>query len=207
MHGLVDLLAPRCCAACDGELEPDEGGFCGGCAVGLEPAGEGWAPPSPSAALFLYGGPVADAIRRFKYGERPDLARTLGALVAQVAPAYAGRVDVIVPVPLHPRRLRERGFDQAALIARPLARALSLRLDVRRARRVRHTPAQAALDADARTDNVRGAFVARADPRRPRVLLVDDVRTTGATLAACAEALRAAGATEIYTLALTRRGV
>lgn len=202
--GFLDVLAPRGCAGCDERLLPEERGFCGGCALLFDEAGTAWAPPAPAACLYLYGGPIRDAIRRMKYGGRSDLAGVLGALLARAAPAYGGHIDAIVPVPLHPRRLRERGFDQATLIAAPLARALSVKLDLGRLRRVRHTPAQAGLEASARVPNVRGAFRSRVDPKRPRVLLVDDVRTTGATMAACAEALREAGAAEIYTLTLAR---
>ncbi len=203
-QALLELIAPARCAACDLTLEGDEEGFCGGCGILLDDAGEGWRPPARAASLYVYGGPLADAVRRMKYGRRTDLLGTLGGLLAAGTAAYAGRVDVVVPVPLHPKRLRERGFDQAALLAKPVARALSLPLDLARLRRTRHTPAQAGLDAAARADNVRGAFVARTDPRRPRVLLVDDVRTTGATFVACTEALRAAGASDVYTLSLTR---
>jgi predicted amidophosphoribosyltransferase len=66
LDGLVDLLAPRCCAACDAELDPGETGFCAGCEIALVETGEPWAPPARAAALFVYGGPLADAIRRYK---------------------------------------------------------------------------------------------------------------------------------------------
>jgi len=200
----LDLVAPRRCAGCELELLGGELGWCEGCAVLLEDAGESHAPPAPAASLYAYGGPLRDAIRRLKYGRRTELLGTLGPLLAGGVAPYAGRVDVVVPVPLHPRRLRERGFDQAALLAKPVAAALCLRFDPRRLRRVRHTRAQAGLDAGARVSNVREAFVARDDARRPRVLLVDDVRTTGATFTACAEVLRRAGATHVYTLSLAR---
>ncbi len=116
---------------------------------------------------------------------------------------YGGLVDAVVPVPLHRRRLAERGFNQAVLLARPLARALGVPLLVGRLVRVRPTRPQVGLEADARRDNVRGAFAMRGEVPR-RVLLVDDVRTTGATLGEAARVLAGSGGTEVRTLTLAR---
>lgn len=204
LDGVLEVLAPRRCAGCDLELELEEEGFCGGCAILLDDVEAAWRPPARTASIYVYGGPMADAIRRMKYGRRTELAAVLGRLLAAGATPFVGLVDVVIPVPLHGRRLRERGFNQAALLAAPVARAFALPLDVRRLRRVRDTSAQAGLDAEGRAVNVRGAFEASGDERRPRALLVDDVRTTGATFAACAQALRAAGARDVYTLSLAR---
>jgi len=147
-----------------------------------------------------YGGPLADAISRLKYAGRTDLTPALGRLLADAALPYAGRIDVVIPMPLFVRRLRERGFNQSALLGSFVARRLGapLRADV--LFRVRDTATQAGLSLEARAANVRGAFRARAISGR--ALLLDDVRTTGATLAAAAEALRAAGAHEVVSLAL-----
>ncbi len=194
LEGALDLLAPPRCAACDATLDAGAAGFCDACAPLLDPD------PTGLGAL-IYGGPVADAVRRFKYGPRPELARPLGARLAQAALAHAGQVDAVVPVPLHPRRLAARGFNQASLLARPVARALGVPLSFA-LRRLRHTPSQASLEVTRRLDNVRGAF--RARPAGGRVLLIDDVRTTGATLAECASALAAAGAREVRPLVLAR---
>ncbi len=145
---------------------------------------------------------MAAAITRFKYTPTPELAAPLGALLARAAIEAEVDVDLVVPVPLHISRLVERGFNQAALLARPVARELGTRLDVRGLERVRPTAKQAELDREARQRNVAGAFRACDDLDGLRVLLVDDVRTTGATERACSAALRGAGCREVRSLVL-----
>jgi len=204
VHGVLACLSPLRCAGCDGLIERPAG-FCPACAPLIEPAPRALQPPAPDAAAHLYAGPLADAIARLKYAARTDLCPALGQLLAEAALSYAGGVDCVVPLPLHPRRLCERGFNQSALLGAHVARALGTPLRVELLRRVRDTAAQAGLSRELRASNVRGAFVARPDAfvgSRPRVLLIDDVRTTGATLAAAADALRAAGSPEVVTLAL-----
>ncbi len=194
-HGLLDLLAPLRCPGCDRALPSGGAGFCDGCAALLEPA-------SCAEAVLRFGGPLRDGLHRLKYEGRRDLAGALASRLVEHALARAPAVDVVVPVPLHPVRLAHRGFNQASLLALPLARALGVRLAPGRLMRVRDTPPPVGLGRDARRHNVREAFRARADPRRPRVLLVDDVRTTGATLSEAAEALVLAGAEQVTRVAL-----
>lgn len=148
---------------------------------------------------------MATAILRLKYAERPDLGPRLGLAMVGAAGGSRGAIDLVVPVPLHPKRLAERGYNQAALLAAPVAAALEVPLAPRLLRRRSDTPRQAILDRGARMANVREAFVAREPAHGKRILLVDDVRTTGATLGACAAALRAAGASRVDTLALAQR--
>jgi len=176
--------------------------FCGACALLLEPVPEFQRPPYASGAAYFYGGPLADAVQRLKYGGRCELAPALGRLLADAALPHAGRIDRVIPLPLHPGRLRERGFNQSALLAAPVARALGLPLDTRCLCRIRPTRDQASLARAARAANVRGAFAALRV--RDRVLLIDDVQTTGATLASAADALLQAGCSEVRTLALAR---
>lgn len=190
---LLSILAPNRCAACDAETRADAA-FCTPCALTIERTDEASAP-------FVYGGALASAITRFKYLPVPELARPLGALLATEARTRSIDVDVVVPVPLHPTRLFERGFNQAALLARPVARALGVAFLPRALRRTRITAKQADLDRSARLENVAGAFVAR-DRMTQRILLIDDVRTTGATQDACANALRAAGCPHVQCLVL-----
>ena len=201
-RGLVDLVAPRLCPGCDHPLEWGELGFCGACAPLLERL-----PSGP--ALYGYGGPLAQGLRKLKYDGRTDLVEPLSALLLEASPAHAGRVDVVVPVPLHPSRQRRRGYNQTALVAEPLARALGAPFAERALRRIRPSPPQASLPENQRATNVLGAFVADAAVLRrhcaspgPRVLLVDDVRTTGATLQAASGALYRAHATSVRILAL-----
>jgi ComF family protein len=198
---LVDLLAPPACAACDARLRR-RAVFCGACAHAVVPAGGS----SDPIAFALFGGPVAAALRRLKYAGRADLAAPLGHLARRAAHAARPRVDLVIPVPLHPARLAERGYNQAALLGAEVARDLEVPMAPRALARTRHTPQQARLDRAARLRNVAGAFRVRAPAavRGKRVLLVDDVSTTGATLAACAAALREAGAAEVTALVVAR---
>jgi ComF family protein len=132
-----------------------------------------------------------------KYGGRPGLAEALGRRMADEAATRLGGAtfDLVVPVPLSRARLRERGFNQAALLAAAIAARAGVPLDVRSLRRTRATPPQSG-SAAARAANVRGAFALRRPARIPdrRILLVDDVFTTGATARECARTLLAAGA-------------
>lgn len=203
----LDILAPPTCAACDARLRR-RAVFCGACAHAFMPA-----EPLPAAAgvpaivaFAIYGGAIADALRKLKYAGRADLAGPLGGLARQAARDARIAADVVIPVPLHPARLAERGYNQAALIGAEVARAISAPIAARALVRVRHTQQQARLDRDARHSNVEGAFRVRSAMRVRglRVLIVDDVCTTGATLAACAAALREAGAIEVAALVVAR---
>ena len=164
--------------------------------------------PPAFAACRAYGpyhDPLRRAVHAVKYdGKRaaiPALADLLAtALVEEPALAPA---RVIVPVPLHPRRRRQRGFNQAELLARALAAATGRAVRTDLLRKVRHTRPQVGLSAAGRRDNLRDAFVVAAEPLPLEpLLLVDDVVTTGSTFHECARVLRAAGATAVCALAL-----
>jgi ComF family protein len=144
---------------------------------------------------------LAIAVQALKYRRRRVVAQTLGALLAE---RYPYGDALLVPVPLHPRRLRERGFNQALLLARVLGRHRELAVAARALVRTRHTRAQPGLAAEERRRNLRDAFTVTspATVRGRNIVLVDDVLTTGATADACARSLLAAGAVrvDVYTL-------
>jgi ComF family protein len=198
-------IAPPRCAACDLPIKL-LAVFCAECARSVQPlpvsGREG------AMAAFAYGGAIARAIARFKYEERPDLARPLGDLLWRAVEPLKGTLAaaIVVPVPLHPLRLAERGYNQSSLLASRLSRRLERACLPLALARTRNHARQATLDRQARRANVRGAFSVRRPQRvqgRP-VLLVDDVRTTGATLDACTESLIHAGATSVRSAVLAR---
>jgi ComF family protein len=200
LEALLATLAPPRCAACDAPVRL-LAVFCPSCARTAVSAGDGSERP---AAALVYGGAVARAITRMKYESRPDLARPLGDLLWRALEPHAAslRGAIVIPVPLHPSRLAERGFNQSALLARPIAQHLAAPFAPRALERVRETRQQATLERAARVGNVAGAFAVRrghasALVRDRAVLLVDDVMTTGATLDACARALAGGGVSRV----------
>ncbi len=196
------VLAPPRCAACDAPLARDVI-FCPPCAETVIAAPRHGGGCSAAA----YGGAIASSIVRFKFQGRTDLARPLSHLLMRALADGGGPAcDVVLAVPLHRARLHERGYNQAALLARPVAAYLARPFEPLAIRRVRPTLAQAKLGAEDRIANVRGGFRV-ADPvlvRRRSVLLVDDVRTTGATLDGCRTALIEAGARQVRFLTLAQ---
>jgi ComF family protein len=174
---------PRC-------ARPGTGGHpCGPCLI---------RPPAFDAAraVYRFAFPVDVLIHRLKYHADLAVAAWLAERMAEGWSA-APRPDLLVPMPLHPRRLRERGFNQSALLAHHLGRRLGIRVDLDACRRVRDTPPQVGLPLAARRKNIRDAFACAADLGDRRVALVDDVLTSGASLDELARTVRRAGAAEV----------
>jgi len=159
-------------------------------------------------AAVRYGEVAREAVHVFKFRGRRALALPLGDLIVEMAPAELpmGMPDLLVPVPLHPRRERERGFNQAFLLADRVGRAWRVPLYADLLVRTVATRPQTELSAGARQANVRGAFALRRPEavRGRHVALIDDVMTTGATLIACTRCLRAGGASTVGILTVAR---
>lgn len=159
-------------------------------------------------SFAIYTPKLASAILLLKYEEMAPLGRLFAKYVAGLAQTYADQcaADVVVPVPLHPARLRERGHNQAELIVRPLAKLLGLQVRSYLLVRTRPRPEKLRLTLRERWRSVRGAYAIRGGKRvdNLRVLLVDDVMTTGATLDACSRALKRAGASYVAALTVAR---
>jgi len=185
---------PRC-ARCDQSFGADGPSHrCGRCLDRSPQFARAW-------GLFDYAGPVGDALRRGKYGRRPDVIEHVGKLLGVHVPVDILRdpPSAVIGVPLHRSRVSKRGFSVPQLLAWYAARTLGVRRLRRALRRVRNTPPQAGLVDGARRHNVRGAFTARQGLPND-ILLVDDVFTTGATVDAASGALIAAGVQRVRVL-------
>lgn len=196
---LLRLLMPRPCPGCGGQLGR-EVGLCAACRAELRPRVESHSPLSGEVAGHLvtlgrYQGRVRRAVRELKYAGARDAAQPLGQALARGVPAEWGIVAV-VPVPLHRTRQRQRGYNQAELLARALAAELGVPC-LNLLERTRATSQQAKLHGAERAKNVAGAFAVRGSLPNGPILLIDDVLTTAATLRACRDALEAAGVRDI----------
>ena len=152
--------------------------------------------------------PLRQVVQKFKYGRKVSLGKPLGRLMAQGCQEFLKEchADLIVPVPLHPKRLRWRGFNQSLLLARQVSRLYEVPVDPFVLYRDRETAPQTLLAEDERRKNVRGAFAVYPEKslKERKVLLVDDVYTSGATVNECSRALVRGGAKEVYVLTLAR---
>lgn len=222
LSAILDLLfPPRCvvcrrvgewlCRDCIPRFPRLTGSLCARCSV---PVRKGpLCPNCRKSPLRLEGvrsvapfqGPARAAVHFLKYRRALTLAEPLGALMARCWETQGVPADLVVPVPLHPSRFRARGYNQAALLAHSVGRWLGLPVDEEALVKVRATKAQMSLGIEERRANVQGAFMAHAERvQGRRILLVDDVCTTGSTLEACADALKEGGAREVWGLTLAR---
>lgn len=228
---LTFLLPPRCvscdepllgcldaglCPTCSmqiGFLGAETCGFCGSQTGRFVEGGKGCRNCSPAHMHFTRAVGVADfegsarkLVHALKYQNERGLAPHMaGRMVRRILEVkYPVGFTHVMPVPLHPRRFRERGYNQAALLAQHMAGALGCPFHPDLLRRIRHTPSQTFLDFKARAGNVTDAFGMRKDIPGAQVLLVDDVMTTGSTVDACARILRQHGASRIYVAVFAR---
>lgn len=227
-RGLVDALLPSPCLACGLQAAPGKAlcvpcadslphnrSACRACALPL-PDGQHGAlcgrclrrspPVSATLAPFIYADPLDRWVGALKFQRDLAAGQLMGELLAAalVDTTLFDGIDALVPMPLHRRRLRERGFNQVVELLRPLHAAGAPPMPLHWLRRERETTAQSGLSAGERRRNLRGAFVADAAVRGQRVLLVDDVITTGSTAMEAARSLLRAGAAEVRVLALAR---
>ncbi len=235
IRAALDLVYPRNCQLCETPLAEQEYGvicacclegakwieppFCQRCALPFVGAVEGEFNCgyckelefhfTRAAAACLARGVVLDAIHHFKYNRRMYYGKHLADWIVAAGQRWVnwGEVDGIVPVPLHPRKKRDREFNQAEYLAEAVGEAFLKPVWKRALRRVRDTKTQTRLDAQQRRENLRGAFAPgrqAGSVKGQRIVLVDDVFTTGATLDACAKVLRVAGAADVRVLTVAR---
>lgn len=201
-------LAPPGCARCGQPLDPWErrphgaaGQTCGFCRTW--PPSVAWA----ASAVWMVDGPARELVHALKYGGWRVAAGPMAAAMARAAAGRLTGVELLVPVPLGARRLRERGYNQAGVLARALGERVGARVEEGALVRVRETRTQTALGPAQRWTNVQGAFAVAGGLAGAKVAVVDDVLTTGATLAACAAALAAGGAGEAGAVTFARAAV
>ena len=231
---VLDLAYPSACAACGAPVAGSAAlPLCGECMVKAEFAGDLMCPRCGAGirrdpedvtkcpkcydlqlnfrravSLAPYERPLGEVVKALKFRGQRHLARPLAEYLAEVLRRqdFTREIDVIVPVPIHWRRKFSRGFNQSELIARRLGALLSVPVDCRSLRRVRHTKPQTRLSGAERLQNLKGAFKVRRpqNVKGRHVLLLDDVMTTGGTMTECARELRRAGATRIYAAVVAR---
>lgn len=229
----LQIVLPSSCVACDGELPLRRrigsccagcwtalprlsGARCGRCATPLAVEGltreaiciecHGTTPPLEWVEAWgRYTGKLERVIHAFKFERHDFLATPLAALVVDVLHERRDLAfDVVAPVPMHPSKERERGYNQADLLARGVASALSIAYERDLLAKVRRSEMQSQLPRNERAANVRGSFELRGASRGRRVLLVDDICTTGETLRACGATLTRAGASGVAAAVLAR---
>lgn len=217
-HSFIpDAGAVHICPACRGALKPVETPMCQVCGIPFQGAGADHlcgdcskAKPHFDAAraVFLYEGECRELIHAFKYRNKTFLRRPLALMAAGALADFVSTQapDVIVPVPLHKKRLRSRGFNQAVLLGELLAHEWRLPLERQAMCRIRWTIPQINLSADERRHNVKGAFAVAnsAAVAGKSVLLLDDILTTGSTVEECARILKQAGASKVVVITIAR---
>lgn len=212
LYGLLDLLFPPKCVLCRRLLTREETDLCGSCRRdGPALSGRKKSIPFVTAwtAAYRYEGLARDSLLRFKFGGRQSYAAAYGRLLAaKIQGELEGEFDLLTYVPVSARRRFSRGYDQVRLLAEAVGRELGQK-PVRTLRKVRHNPAQSSIqEREQRRANVLGVYrVIRPEALAgKRVLLLDDIITTGATVSECARVLQTAGAAQVLCAAVAARG-
>jgi ComF family protein len=204
----IDLLFPPRCAGC-GQIDTF---WCSKCQdeideMSLEETIEPKHPLQGVAATAWHEGKLREAVQALKYENTPTMAKPLGEKLATCLKQQDWIYDIIVPVPLHTKRLMERGYNQAQLLAEQAASNMGIGCEVNGLQRIRETKSQVTISGTERLQNIKDAFVANSQFVNGRsIVIIDDVYTTGSTMSACGEALLSAGATVVYGLTVTAAG-
>ncbi|MBW2649052.1 MAG: ComF family protein, partial [Deltaproteobacteria bacterium] len=199
----INFITSPLCTSCGLPFAETDGAnhLCGECILSPPPF-------SMARALGKYEGALLDTIHLFKYHGKVSVGEALGRMMAKACyDSFAiGDYSLIIPVPLHPKRLRERGFNQSIILAREISKRFSIPLDFITLRRMVHTESQVRLSGRQRMANVRGTFevTGRSRIEDKKILLVDDVYTTGSTVKECSKILVKNGAKEVAVLTLAR---
>lgn len=218
LHGLLVWRGYGICSSCSKDISWLLPPFCPSCALPIRSqavsshiCGECMEDPPPfssARALVVYDQEVFPLLHRMKYGPDASLARFMGEILALNLKEELDSLeaDLVVPIPLHVARLRQRGFNQAAVMGKAVAESLGVSIQLRLLERPKATPPQVGLSRIQRRDNIKGAFWVREPSllRRKKVLLVDDVYTTGATLKEASRELLRKGATRVHVLTFAR---
>lgn len=191
----IEACCARCALPLSSSMATSSPGVCANCLQ---------KPPSFDnvSALFRYEFPIAQLISRIKHNNQPQLIRHLSNLMSEHFDAPDGDTS-LVPIPMHPSDLRKRGFNQAELLCRLLAKSFALPMQKQLLQKKRITPAQHSLDRAGRMSNMQDVFIPTA-PIKGKLILVDDVMTTGATLEAASRVLKKAGAGQVNAWILAR---
>ena len=202
------------CVACEGDFTPNltacvrcalplpfdlHGAVCGECLR---------SPPHQQTAwsAFVYAQPLEWMIQQLKFNDKMAYGRLLGQLAIPLLPRLDTPPDCIIPVPLHPKRFQQRGYNQAYELVKPLARQLNIRIDTQSCRREKYTSAQSDLDAKQRRQNIRNAFQFENTHAYDHVIVFDDVITTGSTIAELVKVIKQQGVQRVDVWSLARVG-
>ncbi len=199
----IGFISPPLCPRCGMPFEGGQGSehLCDQCIAEEKPF-------AVARSMARYEGSLHDAIQKFKYRGKTGIGTALGNILADfVSGVWDMRAfDLVIPAPLHISRLRERGFNQAVILSQPISRRFRIPLDFSSLQRIRFTPPQVGMGRHERSFNVKGAFAVKNHLAvvGKRILLVDDVYTTGSTLTECSHVLADAGAAAVAVLTLAR---